>query len=255
MTADPATGDLRILDLAHQPNRDDLLEQMYREILIPSFRADELDPIEVTASQLGEKPRLRDVAAVVDNSGAVLGAAIGDWAPDSRVYLLSYLAVRPGTRSRGVGTRLFHQVQSWWRERGALLALAEVDDPRCYAVSAAGDPSARLVFYERVGAQVLDLPYFQPRLTPGGERVHGMLLLALGIHPDALVEPQTPVVRGDLLCAFLHRYLDETEGTTDDDPERVRLLDRASTEPGVRLLPVERYTEVSIDVAIPGCSP
>ena len=51
-----------------------------------------------------------------------------------------------------------------------------------------GDPTARLSFYARFGATVLDLPYFQPRLTAKGRRAHGMLLLAFDVHADALVD-------------------------------------------------------------------
>jgi GNAT superfamily N-acetyltransferase len=253
MTADSRKSELRIVDLALQPDHDTLLEQVYREVLIPSFRPDELFLLEELRSQFSENPPTRDLAAAVDDTGTVLGAALGEWAPDSGVYLLLYLAVRPGLRSGGVGTRLMQYIPSWWRQRGALLSLAEVDDPRRYEVTSTGDPAGRLVFYERFGAQLLDLPYFQPRLSPAGHRGHGMLLLALDVHPDALVDDgHTAVIRGDLLAGYLRHYFDNAEGSEHDDPERARLFGRASAMPGVRLLPVGQYTEVEPDVEIPG---
>ena len=73
------------------------------------------------------------------------------------------------------------------RERRALVTLAEVDDPRRHTTEALiGDPRARLAFYGRLGARVLDLPFFQPRLVADGPRAHGMLLLTLDVHSDAL---------------------------------------------------------------------
>jgi GNAT superfamily N-acetyltransferase len=252
MTADSPKSDLRIVDLALHPDHQELLEQVYREVLIPSFRPDELFPLNELRLQFSENPPTRDLAAAVDDSGMVLGAALGEWAPDSRVYLLLYLAVRPGLRSGGVGTRLMQYLPMWWRQRGALLSLAEVDDPRRYEVSSIGDPAARLVFYERFGARLLDLPYFQPRLSPSGNRGHGMLLLTLDVQPEALVDGQTAVIRGDLLTGFLRHYFDNAEGTEHDDPERARLFARASAKPGVRLVPVGQHTEVEPDVEIPG---
>jgi hypothetical protein len=132
--------------------------------------------------------------------------------------------------------------------------LAEVDDPRQHASDPGiGDPSARLEFYERFGARVLDLPYFQPRLTETGERAHGMLLLAFDVSSDALVDGPVPALRGDIVGGFLRQYFIEAEGSDDakDDPDLARLLQGASAASGVRLLPIDRYTDVSPDVAGP----
>jgi GNAT superfamily N-acetyltransferase len=240
-------AEVAIVDVARHPDRDQILGQIYQQILVPSFRPDELESIETIASPLSAAQPTRDAAAAVDRSGTALGAAIGDWDPTSRVYLLTYLAVRPGVRSQGVGTQLMQHMLTLRRERGALLMLAEVDDPRRYPVSDTGDPTARLAFYERFGARVLELPYFQPRLFPTSQRVHGMLLLVFDVDPAVLAGRAEPVMRGDALVTFLRGYFAATEGTDDDDPERAQLFERASSPHGVRLLPVARYAEVDLD--------
>jgi GNAT superfamily N-acetyltransferase len=247
---DPSTAPTLVFDLAHRPDATSLLDRLYREILVPSFRRDELDPYEAMADSLTQSASLTDIAAAWKEPGEILGAIVGDWDPIDRVYLLSYLAVRAGQRSSGAGTSLMQQLPKWSRARGSLVTLAEVDDPRQHVADPSiGDPSARLSFYGRFGAQVLDLPYFQPRLTASGQRAHGMLLLAFDVDADALVPGAVPALRGDIVGGFLHRYFADAEGSdeTRDDPDLTRLLDRASSPAGVRLLPLERHTEVDPD--------
>jgi hypothetical protein len=47
-----------------------------------------------------------------------------------------------------------------------------------------GNPAARLRFYVNRGSRILDIPYFQPALEPGKERVSGLLLIALHVDPE-----------------------------------------------------------------------
>ncbi len=133
--------------------------------------------------------------------------------------------------------------------------MAEVDDPRCHdAEGLVGDPAARLSFYGRFGARVLDLPYFQPSLIRGGRRARGMLLLAFDVHAASLAPGPVPALRGDLLDRWLRGYFAESEGLRESDegahdPDLARLLGQASAPAGVRLLPIEQYTDVTPDVA------
>ncbi len=65
-----------------------------------------------------------------------------------------------------------------------------------------GDPTERLVFYARFGATVLDLPYFQPRLSANGQRAHGMLLIAFDVDAERwLTGGISPRLRGDVSAA------------------------------------------------------
>jgi GNAT superfamily N-acetyltransferase len=241
-----------VLDLAGRNDADHLLDVLYREILVPSFRQEELDPLPVIAAAFAEDPPLLDIAAARDAAGEIVGAMVCEWSPSTGVYLLSYLAARPGLRSRGVGTALMRHLPVWSRARGAVVTLAEVDDPRCHGDEGlVGEPAARLAFYGRFGARVLDLPYFQPGLA-GGRRAHGMLLLAFDVDPAGLAPGSVPALRGDLLGRWLREYFAGSEHVPGreegaGDPDLARLLHQASATAGVRLLPLERYTDVTPD--------
>ncbi len=105
-----------VLDLARRPDADDLLHRLYHDILLPSFRREELDPLAVIAAAFRENPRLVDVAVAREGSGDIVGAMICEWSASSAVYLLSYLATRPGLRSHGVGTCLMRHLPEWSRD-------------------------------------------------------------------------------------------------------------------------------------------
>ncbi|MDD9207197.1 hypothetical protein PU560_12080, partial [Georgenia sp. 10Sc9-8] len=97
------------------------------------------------------------------------------------------------------------EVLPHWTEGRDALVLAEVDDPRNWPASDdAGDPLARLRFYDRHGARLLPLRYFQPSLRKGSPRVDGMFLLRLDRSPEH---------SGELLAAFLEKYFTACEGT------------------------------------------
>jgi GNAT superfamily N-acetyltransferase len=240
-----------VVDLAGRSDAAVRLRELYREILVPSFRDEELNGYETIVRGLEAQPGDTDVAVAYSPSGEVLGGMVGEWDPASRVYLLSYLAVRPGLRGRGVGSTLMQHLLTWSHGREALVVLAEVDDPRVHAASPLfGDPQARLSFYGGFGARVIDLAYFQPRLVASSQRVHGMFLLALTVQDSALADGPVAALRGDVLGGFLERYFLRSEGvngpaTSDPDDELGRLLDKASMKAGVRLLPIERYREVN----------
>ncbi len=87
----------------------------YRAMLSANFPAAELisedDLIE------GLRAGLTRVLSVSVADATILGGALGDWFPRSRVQLLSYLAVRPGLRGQGIGSMLLTAaVRDWTAE-------------------------------------------------------------------------------------------------------------------------------------------
>jgi GNAT superfamily N-acetyltransferase len=221
-----------------------LLEELYAAVLAAYFAPGELVPLDALAEGLQADPRETDVVVAIDDDGTVIGGAVGDWDGDSGVYLLSYLAVRSTLRSRGLGTTLMEHVRSWWEDRGADLVLAEVDDPRHHEVSEYGDPAARLRFYERIGARVLDVPYTQPEVRPGSGRVPGMLLISFVVQGPARQDDGLSV---EVLTRFLANYLELSEGVPAEQlEEEVHVLvpalrDRTNA---VAILPMQRYIEI-----------
>lgn len=236
---------MKIVDLA--ADDDAILDHLYRDVLRPAFRPDELVPLAYLRD--GVRAGLVEVSVVLDDGGRVLAGAVGEWAAPCRVVLLSYLAVAAASRAAGVGTLLYGATIERWRAKyRPCLILAEVERPDVHPASPAyGDPAARLRFYGRHGAGVLDLPYFQPVLAPGGARVHGMLLLALRVAPEFIGAGGPETVSPEPLLTFLAGYLVEAEGSVDaTDPATATLLRALDAPAGVPVLPVARYQEVPV---------
>jgi len=226
----------------NEPPDEDLLRKLYDDVLVRSFAPRELVPLSDLQDALHTENSDTEIVVAIDEDGGVVGGAIGDWDPDSSVYLLSYLAVRSTDRSKGVGTLLMDRVRSWWGARQASAVLAEVDDPRQHEISDYGDPEARLRFYERLGAQVLGVPYTQPEVRAGSGRVHGMLLIVFFVAPDARVGDG---LRADVLHRFLANYLVLSEGVSPDNVDaEVGSLVPAMNRDAIRILPMSHYVDI-----------
>lgn len=208
-----------------------LLRSLYRDVLAPSFPPAELVD-ERTFLAGHDAGRLRSLGVVRD--GRVVAGVVGQWFPDARVLLVQYLAIAPGARGCGIGSRLVTAAVASWRALEPLLVVAEVEHPDHHTGSEAhGDPVARLRFYARLGARVLALPYFQPGGGPGGERVPALLLMSLPL--DAATGASGASRRwggsGDVPASpvrtFLEANLRSSEGVLAHDAATRRLLDAA----------------------------
>ncbi|RKR90327.1 acetyltransferase (GNAT) family protein [Micromonospora pisi] len=235
---------MKLVDLTGGP----LLEALHREVLATSFPPDQLVSLADLREQI--ETGLVVVTAAVDDDGRVLGGVVGEWSPASRVMLLSYLAVAADTRGGGVGRLLYTgAVETWPARHRPCLVLAEVESPVGRSGSEAyGDPVARLRFYGRHGARLLELPYFQPALAPGLSRVPDLLLLVLHADTEFQGAGGADTVAGEPLSQFMVEYFEATEGGVPDDPAASALLHAMTSPGGVRLHPVERYREVELSI-------
>lgn len=218
--------------MVEQTRPGGLLAQVYREVLVPAFPAEELESEQSIAESLEAGSGSLFVA--VDEAGEPGGAAFGHWSPAARVQMLTYLAVKPGTRGHGIGGRLLREAVGTWSERYApCVVVAEIESPEGPAVHEAyGDPRRRLQFYEAAGARVLDLPYFQPGIGGPERRVQGMLLLVL--HTDPSFTPNHPDrLSGTSLRAFMEAYLEDSEGREAVDWDAKALLKAMERPDGV----------------------
>ncbi|SEO02103.1 GNAT family N-acetyltransferase [Actinacidiphila rubida] len=213
-----------------------LLDSVYDDLLVPSFTPHEL--MSRAEVRNGLESGLLWISGVVDD-GRVDGAAVAEWSPKSGVLLLSYIAVRRGVRSAGIGGALMEEIRTGWQERvHPLLTLAEVEHPAAHTPDdERGDPGARLRFYARQGGRVLDVPYFQPALHQGAARVPGIVLTLLATAPElagAALVPSEPV------RIWMAEYFETTEGRVPDDPATTAMF-AAMAPDGIKLLPMDDH--------------
>jgi GNAT superfamily N-acetyltransferase len=212
-----------------------VIENFYHQILVPSFPADEL--ISLDEVQEGANEGHSSIWLAEDTDGTILAGAIAEWDDSVRVLLLSYLAVRPGIRGGGIGGPLYLTALESWRQKfKPCLILAEVEDPEFHSGSEEhGDPAARLRFYSNRGSRILDLPYFQPALHPGVERVSGLLLIALHVDPEFAGPGGADTVDAAVVRKYLENYQTQYEGKVATDDQAMSMWQALDRPEGVRL--------------------
>jgi GNAT superfamily N-acetyltransferase len=223
----------------------DELTEIYRDLLKPAFTPDELGSVDSFLAGVAAGEKFVTIAR--DDTGSAVGVAVGEWFESAMSMLLAYIAISPSARSGGIGSRLLRETMTIWNDRFDLaMVVAEVEHPAYHPVDPnRGDPTARLRFYERLGARVFDLPYFQPRLRPGSRRVVGMLLLLLQAKPALLSEDGSMLADPAPLLELFHDYSEDFElPPVDDSPEVLAFTGALYGESPIRLLPVSAYTEV-----------
>lgn len=231
----PGEGQIEIIDKENAV-RLGLAGKLFREVLQPSFPPEELgEPWEE-----GYVPDGQLLVAANRKGTEVLGCAISEFYPLSRVLLLGYLAVKPGARRLGVGSALMQTVIERWCQGGTLV-LAEIDDPRHHEPHEKyGDPWARLRFYRRFNVMALDAPYFQPSLGPGYPRAYHLILCRLA---SGTSSGSSKPLNGQLVRVFLTEYFTSCEGwDVLADPELRWLL--SSYGETVGLLPLAEIDRV-----------
>ena len=259
MTAEhPRPGtDIRLVNVGPDFDRA-VLTRFYTEVMEPSFPPAELMPLAALEQALAsQEDQTTKAVLALEASGRAVAGVVGEWYSTSQVLLLAYLATHPDLRGQGIGTRLLQEAAPrWYEEFKPRLSIGEVEDPRFFAATATGDPGARLRLYERLGASLLDMFYFQPRIIRGGWRVYGMLLLAFQVD-SAIVTAvgDGRVIDGRVVAAFLDEYFIACEGQEVlDDPEYRQLRAQADRAGGLPLLAVSRFADVP-PLDVPGRRP
>lgn len=220
----------------------DVVEDIYRGILAPSFGPDELDPLHTILGGLAEGGAAKGLCAFDDETP--VGCIVGYTYPRSRVLLIGYLAVKPGFRGGGIGHVLMDAAQQrWYGNPDVALVLAEVEDPRRHPVVGDIDPKRRAAFYARRGAQVVVGPYFQPRLDAGKKRVYDLFLTVLNATPENSI-------RTEHLTNFIVEYFRDSGEGSDfpraGDDEGNRLLAWYRDRETVALHPIGDYAQIEV---------
>ena len=225
-----------------------LLDAVYTDVLEPAFPPAELSTVDVLRESVAGGDT--SMVAFVDMAGAPRAAAVGDWAPDTGVALLSYLAVRQDERGTGLGGRLLEHVVQTWRQRWRpCLILAEIEHPAAHAGNDEfGDPWARIRFYGRHDVRPLAVPYFQPPIRRGAPRVYGLTLSVVALADECRGSvPDT--VDGDRVARWLTGYLKWAEGAVGNDPATQAVFAALRRPDGVPMLSFDDVAMVPYSTA------
>lgn len=219
---------------------DDLFDRFYHEVLEQSFPSEELEDIQAVRDAY-HRPEGRVSSLIALYDGEPVGGALGDYYPAGNVVLLSYLAMRADWRGKGLGAALLGRAVGEWQESAApTVVVAEVEDPRHRTGGPYMDSAARLRFYERAGAKLVPIAYFQPSVGHGSPRVRGMFLICL--------DSWRQTVPRDAILAFLDEYMELAEGAQARlaDPEYLALRGQVESQPDdIPLWPLSRAGEVT----------
>lgn len=224
------------------------LHELHREVLEPSFASDELDSLGTLERSLEhDADPSSTVLVAVDRADEVVGGAVTMRQRGSPVALLAYLAVRPGRRGEGIGSRLLANLSGQYQQEGLALVLGEVEDPRRPALVTGQDPVGRLRLYERVGARLLPVRFVQPALAPGRSRIAHLLLLVLYADPSVVAGgPGGETIPATLVGGFVRRYFAGAEGAAPPfDPELAALLADLESDDRLALLDIAELDRIA----------
>lgn len=188
---------------------------VYREVLEPAFPPSELVDLDTFLSYAADADARVWFAKTAQR---VCGLAVVNRDPALGIGLLSYLAVEPSHRAAGAGSTLITEL----RRREPVL-LVEIEDPGRHHDRGHGDPRRRVEFYHRHGVLEIDVPFFQPPVSPGQPPVDGMLLGLLTVDaPHGSIEAAA-------IRAYLRNYLAES-GQSLLEPRSIALLEALAAD-------------------------
>lgn len=157
----------------------DALRVFERELYVPCFPdPDEREPFDNILSRIADDGADPKTFAVLETVGdELVGGGIADYRRTLGSLLLTYVAVKPEWRSRGIGRMLLEtRVRVFPDVRHVFL---ECDDPATVTVSGM-DPAQRLAMFRRWGFSEVPIRYWQPPLGDGQGTCGSLLLLHRG---------------------------------------------------------------------------
>lgn len=148
--------------------RDPALRDAYA-LLERTFDSQERVPRQEWTGSLDEKVRLLPLdfvwhLFVAERNGEVIGLASGTYLGNVNLGIIGYLAIAPGLRAQGLGSRLRARLRRSFA-RDALRLTGKPLAGVLGEVSEANPWLRRLA--SRPGVLLLDMPYVQPSLHPG----------------------------------------------------------------------------------------
>lgn len=160
-------------------------------------------------------------------AGVPIAGIVFEWYPLSKVSLLTYLAVHPDERGKGVARRLLDESLAVIRSRAPALILAECEIPeRIAAISDRKRAMQRIRTLARLGFNRVAATYVQPALSVEQQPDPGLYLIT--------VLPAGDHIAADALGRFLREFYGVLEQT--ESFELASMLEQIGETP----VPVER---------------
>src|SRR5437588_6676324 len=194
-----------------------LLEAVYDELFTPNFPdPDEQETLADWTPRLWgnptqERPRQAERHVFVarthlddPKASSLAGFAFVERYPESRCALLSYIAVDPHARGKGIARKLFSKARGSAeraaRDEGHPLGavFAEIHDPHRVTDDVI-DASDRVRIMAKLGARLVPIRYVQPALGKHGERSDRHMLIAFPMDGEHSLD-------GSVICGFLREY-------------------------------------------------
>jgi len=177
------------------------------DIYESSFAAAEREPTDQLLRDIATKRRRCYVAMLGD---VVVAFAVVSPLP-RRIQFLEYFAVQQDCRNRDIGSSLFRHLLVDLAARSSPGIVFEVEDPALGEGSHMDVRSARIRFYQRLGAEVVACaPAYQAPSSRGKESLHYLLMWS-GIGP-ARKPLDGPALRECVLAMLVSGYgLSETD--------------------------------------------
>lgn len=183
----------------------------------------------------GKQLNPRTHILVAQENQRLLGGVAFEYYQESRNGLITYLAVIPGYRKRGLARALLNEsrqiLENEARQAGKALnyILAEVEDPSKIKDSNGFDPKTRIEVFARLGAKIVGIPYIQPKLEGGAGSCDYLLLIAMFESGN--------YIPGSLLKLFFREFFIAT-GTMNPELDRVYIKLIGSITDRVPLTPI-----------------
>jgi hypothetical protein len=181
---------------------------------------DEREDFDIIKSRIEEKGFEDDpktFLALSANGGMVM-----EYYHSSGCMLLTYIAIEEGSRGKGEARDLIERslpkvIELIRNETGKSVRgiFFEVNNPQLTPVENDSiDPWQRLVFFKKMGARRIDIPYVQPPLGEGKKRVKNLYLCCFPVKQSNDVM-ETSVIRDFLTSFYIELKVPEPE--TDPD--------------------------------------
>ena len=167
-----------------------------------------------------------------DRGREVVGFIGTEYYPESRVGLITYIAVAPEWRGRGVGRELmdaaFRALANDARAAARKLraVFAEIHEPsRIAPIADSIPPRDRVAIMARYGGKRVPIPYVQPALGEGRDRVYGLMLVAFPARRRNFARRKSvEKMPADTVSRFLRELYCASHDVREDDEDFSRML-------------------------------